>query len=86
MKRKIKLGYMDYFLANSPKYLECHKEIKQELISEQKKRPPDECACCMFFKWTFGYNNELYGQCAVKPEINKEEFYKNKIPDECPLK
>ena len=85
-RRKSNLDWVDFFNANDPKYLERNLKTKERLIEYEKSCKPDDCLCCIFFKWVFGEDHKVCGgQCAAKTEIAKELFLDGGIADGCPL-
>ena len=55
-----------YFKANRTKFLKREKMIKEQLIKEEKKNPPDNCLKCIFFYGSYEMNEKYYrAKCGI---------------------
>lgn len=73
------------FLANDPDYLKKYPEVKREITRFVKDMPPEECLCCVFFKWIRDEEKRISGRmCCAKQEIQEEDFAEGQRAKGCP--
>ena len=82
----MRLTEIDYFNANQETFIAKYPEIRDELIRESKKRMPEVCVECIFFKWRFNEERGIFcGKCSLAGFITPENFKYDARAVGCPL-
>ena len=82
MRKRVKLTARDYYNANNPEYLNDHPDVKEALVSMQKKCIPATCIGCYFFRWSVKEDWIDGATCSIGGDINPDFGERDKS---CPL-
>ena len=82
-KKKPTLTADDYFRANDAVFLRRYPVKKAKLLETERQHKPDDCLCCLFFKWQDN-GDDVTASCAAEPDLIGFEPYK--VPDGCPIR